>query len=374
MAETNLQAVESLKEDFRKCYEYFSSEDCDFDSKKFKTQMWHLAKMAYLSFYHLTTEFERDARAMDAEDSEDLLEAFSTIGEDQEVSTTSEKDQEVSTTTVELQEVSTTSEDLLEAFSTNGEDQKVSTTSEKDQEVSTISEKDQEVSSTSEKNQELSQTEMLPTSLTSVSTTGEASNTRDTSNKEDYFINTILQNFKKVAPNSRYKPRHLRGKKYRVIPYEFSSLWRNLPGLYIEKDRIKQEEGITPRVAWDKVNKGAISKFPKPCHFQVHSVSPTASFYERISNSDSKSKFQTPNPFGSLPGYITNLGVVPVPDIPMFGHIWDPDICDWIIHAEIPTPRAVPGLNSNQGPRNQGYRGQRSTERRRTRGRTRRRG
>ena len=98
-------------------------------------------------------------------------------------------------------------------------------------------------------------------------------------NQMDPFINTILQGFKNFAPNLRYKPKYLRGKKYRVIPFEFASLWKNLPSLFTEKEVSQQQKVIMPRVAWEKVNKSALSKLPKPSSYPIHSVSPTSSIY-----------------------------------------------------------------------------------------------
>ena len=45
----------------------------------------------------------------------------------------------------------------------------------------------------------------------------------------DSFIKKALM----VAPNLRYKPKHLRRKKFKVIPYEFASVWRNCSSMYI---------------------------------------------------------------------------------------------------------------------------------------------
>ena len=219
------------------------------------------------------------------------------------------------------------------------------------------------------------------TSVESVSTAGGApdfSSSLETSSSklsQDGFVKNILQAFKKVAPNSRYKPRRHRGKKSRVIPAELSMLWSHSAEIFQER-KVSQPNKveITPRVNWDRVNQGAMRRFPKPFFQPIHSVSPLASFYERScscprliqghplahqdmdiygrvpNNCGCPTQFEMPEPFGFLPGYVTNLGVVPVPDTPIHGHIWDQDSQDWILHAEYPTSGSESTLSSNSSP------------------------
>ena len=55
-------------------------------------------------------------------------------------------------------------------------------------------------------------------------------------------------------------------------------------------------------------------------------------------------------PFGSLPGYKTNLGVVAVPTIPVGGYVYCPDAKKWVIFAEPPTsPSAGRGTRRGGG-------------------------
>lgn len=264
--------------------------------------------------------------------------------------------------------------------------------------------------------------DVSPTSLMTSSTTWGASATRGSDNTitissdvsqissstigsktnagrtEDPFINTMLGLFKKIAPSSRYKPKHLRRKKFSIVPYEFASMWRSLPNLYTEKETSIQEI-IRPRVAWHKVNPGALQRFPRPDMFPIMSVSPRPSFYGKSCNCATNlvselgtsvlrtvqmlerrlppqlclcpTEFEKENPFGSLPGFKTNLGVVPIPDTPLFGHVWDHEASTWVLHAEIHSSRSSQGSEVDQ---NQGFKDQSFLERRRTRGRPRRRG
>ena len=171
----------------------------------------------------------------------------------------------------------------------------------------------------------------------------------------DPFISTLIKTIKKVAPNLCYKPKHLRRKKFKVVPFEFASVWRNLPSIFSEDEssNITNIEDSLPGIAFEKVNSGAIKRFPTPSKFPVMSASQDESFYEkpcdhsqyRINYNnynlephpcDCLANFEKPNPFGSLPGYETNLGVVRVPSTPLYGYVWDTASSNWLLHAEVP--------------------------------------
>ena len=49
----------------------------------------------------------------------------------------------------------------------------------------------------------------------------------------DSFIKKALMAIKKVASNLRYKPKHLRRKKFKVFPYEFASVLRKCSSMCI---------------------------------------------------------------------------------------------------------------------------------------------
>ena len=171
----------------------------------------------------------------------------------------------------------------------------------------------------------------------------------------DPFISTLIKTIKRVAPNLCYKPKHLRRKKFKVVPFEFASVWRNLPSIFSEdqSSNITNTEDFLPGIAFEKVNSGAIKRFPTPSKFPVMSASQDESFYEkpcdhsqfRINYNtynlephpcDCLANFEKPNPFGSLPGYETNLGVVRVPSTPLYGYVWDTASSNWLLHAEVP--------------------------------------
>ena len=99
----------------------------------------------------------------------------------------------------------------------------------------------------------------------------------------DPFISTLIKTIKKVAPNLCYKPKHLRRKKFKVVPFEFASVWRNLPAIFsdVESPTNTNTEDSLPIIALEKVNAGALKKVPSPSHFPVQSASSDGSFYEK---------------------------------------------------------------------------------------------
>ena len=307
---SQVEAVKKINEDAGKCFEFFFSQNYE-QPEELKQQLWYLAEMAYVSFRHLKGEFEADARAMDAKTSSSTPR--------QESDTAQNGESDISEATAE--EESTDSDSYI-----RGEDTQLSLTDGK---------------------------------LTQFTRTeGEESNMKSevpgVKQETDSFVKKTLMAIKKVAPNLRYKPKHLRRKKFKVIPYEFASVWRNCSSIFSEEKSSSPSpstQSIVPKVAWEKVNMAALKKLPAPTTFPVQTASPSPQFYNKTEGCPSgcpqyeagrrrecscRLGFDKPNPFGSLLGFKSNMGVVSVPSEPLFGHIWDTDTSSWILHAEIP--------------------------------------
>jgi len=93
------------------------------------------------------------------------------------------------------------------------------------------------------------------------------------------------------------------------------------------------------------VNTFAMRNVPTPSQFSVKGCSPDPIFY--------MTSFKKCSPFGSIYGYKTNVGVVPVPDEPVFGHVWNHEEGGWILNA-LPYKKEVfikPRRISRQNPR-----------------------
>ena len=204
----------------------------------------------------------------------------------------------------------------------------------------------------------------------------------------DPFIMRTLRGIKKVAPNLRYKPKNLRRKKFKVIPYEFASVWKNVSSIFSEDEGSNHsKETILPKVAWEKVNVGGLKKLPSPKKFPILSASLDPTFYLKDCSCQKtkegilcactvcdarQAKYLRVYPHGFVYGFPTNLGVIPVPDTPMFGHVWDDSSSSWMLHAEISpddTPPSYPSEKRGRTPPRRRSRGSpRRTWRRRVGG------
>ena len=87
-----------------------------------------------------------------------------------------------------------------------------------------------------------------------------------------------------------------------------------------------------PKVDFTKVKPHLHRNLPKPSLCPVYACSEDPKFYTQCCKSicetcrsapgPLKAKFDSPSPFGSLPGFYTNLGVVPVPQDPIGGFVY----------------------------------------------------
>ena len=114
-------------------------------------------------------------------------------------------------------------------------------------------------------------------------------------------------------------------------------------------DIIHSAEVAIPRVDFSKVKPHLHKNLPKPNSFAVHSCSPDPTFYTdchaaKRPNHDGcsggcKPLFDMVNvcPFGSAPGFATNLGIVPIPQAPIGGYVYKGGTGDnttWQLYAE----------------------------------------
>ena len=128
------------------------------------------------------------------------------------------------------------------------------------------------------------------------------------------------------------------------------SFLENLPPFFDnlahpEPDELNQVPGtIYPEVKWSLVKFKPVLPHPESC--PLYSCSQDPSFYEDhitgclnpcFKNARIQTKFLQRNPFGSLPGFVTNLGVVAVPEAPVGGYVYCAVAKRWMIYATIPT-------------------------------------
>ena len=93
-----------------------------------------------------------------------------------------------------------------------------------------------------------------------------------------------------------------------------------------------------PQVDFNHLNSHFIKNIPRPESYPIYGCSEDSEFYNK-SNHGKRPTFFNSFPFGAKPGYDTNLGIVAVPDQPIFGYIWTEDH-GFKIHAAPPSSRA----------------------------------
>ena len=170
---SQVEAVKKINEDAGKCFEFFFSQNYE-QPEELKQQLWYLAEMAYVSFRHLKGEFEADARAMDAK--------TSSSNPRQESDTAQNGESDISEATAEEENMDSDSY-------IRGEDTQLSLT---DGKLTLFTRTEGEMNMKSE----------VP----------------GVKQETDSFVKKTLMAIKKVAPNLRYKPKHLRRKKIQGNP------------------------------------------------------------------------------------------------------------------------------------------------------------
>ena len=145
------------------------------------------------------------------------------------------------------------------------------------------------------------------------------------------FIDKITSFISSAAPSgvfSRRRSKRRHAKKLRSLVHpELFSMWYHAPQLFTTtKPAPSSEPKPLPTVNLKDVNTRAIANVPRPNTYPLHSCSQDPMFY----NSDLHSK---KSPFGFMYGYMTNLGLVPVPDKPVHGYVWDQEAGRWILCA-----------------------------------------
>ena len=105
-----------------------------------------------------------------------------------------------------------------------------------------------------------------------------------------------------------------------------------------------------PRVDWSRINRHAMKNLPRPNFFPVSGCPQHPEVYPEAPDPNGRIKVcsspkdcslpgcthRTPvngEPFGSLPGFKTNLGIVAVPTCPVGGYIYTEE--GWMLYATL---------------------------------------
>ena len=165
-----------------------------------------------------------------------------------------------------------------------------------------------------------------------------------------------------VAPNGKFNPKmslKLKKKKRqkrekKELHPDLIAVWHHATEFFSFPD-VKCVEVVSPypKVDWTKVNKRLISNIPDPTPQAVHGVHQDPAFYEskevlkphvpgtypKRHTMSVPPRFREKNPFGTLPGYLTDAGVVHPDSNPqqVHGYVWSPSCQQYILHAEFMT-------------------------------------
>ena len=134
---------------------------------------------------------------------------------------------------------------------------------------------------------------------------------------------------------------------------DFQPMWNNVDDLFVQiqddtsvcTTATSAPEIVYKTIDFSKVNVRNMSNIPKPNYFPIHGVLNDPEFYKKtywVKGFEYEKKeinYFKPSPHGSIYGYQTNDGIVPVPDVPVHGHVWSDHLHNWVLHAVYPEER-----------------------------------
>ena len=176
----------------------------------------------------------------------------------------------------------------------------------------------------------------------------------------DPFIDKIISVVRRIAPDLRYSQaksdalrkklmRKARRKVTRSVHPDLRCLWRHAEELGGPAVAPIQHASPYPRVDWTRVNQRNLANLPKPQRFPLHGCEPDPNFYEKknvdlgggikIHRSDYEGYM--PHPYGSLPGFRTQAGIIAPGSHGevVSGYTWSTDDEAWVLHAHNDRPK-----------------------------------
>ena len=135
--------------------------------------------------------------------------------------------------------------------------------------------------------------------------------------------------------------------KRRIVP-DLRSIWTNADTIFTSVQRSSSTSPNYPTVDWSSVNKRFLSNLPTPTPQPIYSCSQDPKFYEQKvfheaggTTQTMAASFMTRNPFGSLPGFVTNQGVIAVPqDNSFHGYTWI-EKEGWVLDAKFSRQKKI---------------------------------
>ena len=187
--------------------------------------------------------------------------------------------------------------------------------------------------------------------------------------EKEVFIRNVTSTILKIAPKSVYKRRKNAMKRKRnrqrrkrmissAVDPEFRSLWINFVDVLPVNDAAISPlpTPTLPIIDLNAVNKTMLRKLPDVVDLPILSCDEDPLFYTKVvcdsyatrysSSPIRKTKFDLSNPFGTLPGILTDMGPVPPPTDAFFGYVYADG--GWKVKAELPSD---PGGGHGRGGR-----------------------
>ena len=128
----------------------------------------------------------------------------------------------------------------------------------------------------------------------------------------------------------------------KFVHSELFQIWKNVSDIVQPSAPATESDNnlLFPQVEWINVNKRFINNIPTPTLQPVLGCSEDPSFYEDVHKRSDYGyhrnlgvKFTKPNPFGAISGYLTDAGVITVPNDVFHGYVYQEGV-GWILHAE----------------------------------------
>ena len=152
--------------------------------------------------------------------------------------------------------------------------------------------------------------------------------------EDEIFIDSMLNFIDVVAPKSifnRRKSRRRKNKRTRkLIDPHLRNIWSNSAEVMAPVSSNSEASFKYPIIDFSKVNKRFVDNIPKPDLFPVLGCSKYPDVKE------DPAYIHPSRPFGHEPGYMTDQGIIAVPDkLLVHGYVWKKEV-GWMLHAQYP--------------------------------------
>ena len=149
--------------------------------------------------------------------------------------------------------------------------------------------------------------------------------------EDEIFIDSMLNLIDVVAPKSMFnkkKSKRRRNKRrLKLINPHLRTMWTNSADIVAPVISSSGTDLKLPVIDFSKVNRRFLENVPKPNLFPILGCSQYP---------DIKETTDPFAPYGHKPGYMTDHGIIAIPDnLVVHGYVWNKEV-GWILHAQSP--------------------------------------